>query len=272
MSAAVDPLDLEPGRRDVPGLVPTPRDRAERGLLNLRDLGGIPVTGGTTRHGLLLRSDDVSRATPWEVATLLDAGLTTVVDLRSAAEVATAGLGPLRWASVEQHHLPLLPRSGMPAGLVARLTGNAVTPEEMGRWYAMVALAGAPLLVGVLELVAEAQGAVLVHCTAGKDRAGIVAACLLTVLGAHRDDVVLDYARTSEGLSALRRRLGLAVVASDIAVLVDAHPATMSHMLTVLHEEHGGVGEVLADAGLTAATTQRLRDRLVARAGLPVPA
>ncbi|WP_155855383.1 tyrosine-protein phosphatase [Actinotalea ferrariae] len=260
MSAAVDPWEPHPRPRAVHGLGDPD---TEQGLLNLRDLGGIPVTGGTTRHGVVLRSDDLSRATTWEVEALLHAGLSTVVDLRSPHEVASAGTGPLRARGVEQHHLPLLPRSGMPGGLVARLTGNAVTPDELGRWYAMVTLASAPLLVGVLELVARAEGAVLVHCTAGKDRAGIVAACLLTVLGAGRDDVVLDYTRTSVALPALRRRLGLAAVAADVAVLVDAHPGTMAGMLTVLHEEHGGVREVLGEAGLTDATTARLRDRLV---------
>lgn len=240
-----------------------PLDGTHRGLLNLRDLGGIPVTGGTTRHGVLLRSDDVTRATPWEIDALLEAGLTTVVDLRSPAERATAGPDPWPGTGVEQHRLPLLPRSGMPGGLVARLTGNVVTAEEMGRWYAMVTLASAPLVVAVVEVVARAEGAVLVHCTAGKDRAGIVAACLLTVLGAAPDDVVLDYARTGVALPALRRRLGLAAVASDVAVLLDAHPTTMDEMLTVLREEHGGVGEVLAGAGLTDVGLAGLRDRLV---------
>lgn len=241
-----------------------PLDRTTRGLLNLRDLGGIPVTGGTTRHGVLLRSDDLTRATPSEVDALLAAGLTTVVDLRSPGERASADADPWAGTGVQQHVLPLLPRSGTPGGLVARLTGDTVTPAEMGRWYAMVTLAGSPLLVGVLEVVARAEGAVVVHCTAGKDRAGIVAACVLTVLGAARDDVVLDYARSGVALPALRRRLGLAAVAGDVAVLLDAHPSTMDHMLTVLHEEHGGVHEVLAAAGLTDATLARLRDRLVA--------
>ncbi|MBC7291718.1 MAG: tyrosine-protein phosphatase [Actinotalea sp.] len=240
-----------------------PLDRTDRGLLNLRDLGGIPVTGGTTRHGTLLRSDDVSRATPWEVDALLRAGVTTVVDLRSPAEVAAAGPDPWLGTGVEQHRLPLLPRSGIPGGLVARRAGGSVTPQDMGRWYAMVTLADAPLLVGVLELVARAEGAALVHCTAGKDRAGIVAACVLTVLGAARDDVVLDYARSSVALPALRRRLGLVAVAADVAVLVDAHPATMETMLAVLHDEHGGIDAVLSDAGLTPSTTARLRARLV---------
>jgi protein-tyrosine phosphatase len=272
MTAAVDPWGTGHGPLPDAATVDGERaasDRSDAGLLNLRDLGGIPVRGGTTRPGVLLRSDDLSRATRRDVAALLHAGLTTVVDLRSPAEVAAAGPGPLHGAGVAQHHLPLLPRSGMPVGLVARRTGNAVTAEEMGRWYAMVTLASAPLLVGVLELVARAEGAVLVHCTAGKDRAGIAAACVLSVLGADPEDVVADYARTSVALPALRRRLGLVAVASDIAVLLDADPATMAHMLAVLDQEHGGITEVLAEAGLTAATSARLHDRLVVPAADP---
>lgn len=167
-----------------------------RPLANLRDLGGIAVDGGVTRPGVLWRSDDVALTTPGQAAALVAAGLRTVVDLRSHEEVAAVGRGPLAAYDVDHHHVCLLPRGGTPSGLVAQLTSAVLTPAEMGRWYAHVLLAGAPLLVRAVEVLADSPGAALFHCAAGKDRTGILAACVLTLVGAPREAVVADYAAT----------------------------------------------------------------------------
>lgn len=235
-------------------------------LANLRDLGGIEVAAGVTRPGVLWRSDDVALTTPEQAAELVAAGLSTVVDLRSAEEVAAVGRGPLATTDVAYHHLSLLPRAGTPAGLVAQLTSSVLTCAEMGRWYAQVALAGAPLLVRAVEVLAASPGPALFHCAAGKDRTGILAACVLTLVGAPRDAVVADYARTAARMPAVMARMGAPATAvpAPAAVLLDAAPATMESMLDVLEHEHGGIPAVLAAAGLRAGTRQLLGERLVA--------
>ncbi len=59
------------------------------GLLNLRDLGGLPIEGGgETRFGRLLRSDSPHQLDEAGARVLADAGVSTVVDLRTASERA----------------------------------------------------------------------------------------------------------------------------------------------------------------------------------------
>ena len=63
------------------------------GAANARDLGGLLTTdGGKTVGGRLLRSDNLQELSPADVAILVqEVGLTTVVDLRSTAELTAEG-------------------------------------------------------------------------------------------------------------------------------------------------------------------------------------
>ncbi len=258
-------------------------------LANLRDLGGIEVAGGRIRPGLVLRADDVAITTPEQVTELVSQGLSTIIDLRSADEAARTGRGPAAQHPLQYLPLPLSeamavpasvqagPGPGNPTGispeLAARLLASIRSPEDVGRWYARVFMDRKQALVAGLQAVAEAPGTVLFHCAAGKDRTGVFAAALLTVLGAGPSVVAGDYARTQERLPAVYRRLGLQEtlaaaegISPDHPVLA-AHPAAMDAMFAAL-DQAGGAAEVLRAGGLEPGLAQRLRQRLVQ----PVPA
>lgn len=260
-------------------------------LANLRDLGGIEVAGGRIRPGLVLRADDVAITTPEQVTELVSQGLSTIIDLRSADEAARTGRGPAAQHPLQYLPLPLSEAMAVPASvqagpeaaqadptgispeLAARLLASIRSPEDVGRWYARVFMDRKQALVAGLQAVAEAPGTVLFHCAAGKDRTGVFAAALLTVLGAGPSAVAGDYARTQERLPAVYRRLGLQEtlaaaegISPDHPVLA-AHPAAMDAMFAAL-DQAGGAAEVLRAGGLEPGLAQRLRQRLVQ----PVPA
>ena len=48
------------------------------------------------------------------------------------------------------------------------------------------------------EALATTDGALLVHCTGGKDRTGLVVALTHRLLGVHRDDILADYLLTNQ--------------------------------------------------------------------------
>lgn len=163
-------------------------------LANLRDLGGLPVAGGgRTRPGVLYRGDapfsgdDAPTGVPhWPPG--------AVIDLRSPAERARH---PHRWPDATfVHHLPLhgaaAPSERLPPDLVALYQMILRTaPHRVAR------------LVGTL---ARADGPVLVHCAAGKDRTGIAVAALLLAAGVDPEAVVADYLATGANMDTLRRR------------------------------------------------------------------
>lgn len=240
-------------------------------LANLRDLGGLRVGGGTTRPGVLWRSDDVSLAPRWEIDLLREQGVTTVLDLRSPTERDRSDHDDVAGANLDLHHLPLFDMPTDPESMLMHWS-EVTTARELGLRYAQMVRDAAPTIVNGLTLVAEASGATLFHCAAGKDRTGVFAASVLACLGADREVLVADYARTDEVMPAVLARItvGFGGDAADFAPLIDpdspllrAPAESMATMLDELDHERGGVVELLRDNGLDDALLQLLNERLI---------
>jgi len=263
-------------------------------LVNLRDVGGIPTTdGGEIVPGRLLRSDNLQDLTPADVDALLQLGVTDVVDLRSDYEVEMEGPGPLSSTDVVHHQHSFFRewREGVgedkmsesPEAAQAAEERPEAVPDEALPWVDLEPSVEAENKVtsvylsyihdrpdSVLEglrAVADADGAALVHCAAGKDRTGTLIALALTLAGAEREAVVADYAASSERAQQILDRL----LASDTynANLKDrplsshlSHPETMRAFLEHVEAAYGGVEPMLARIGWTTEDTARLRAKL----------
>ena len=168
------------------------------GSKNVRDLGGIAVEGGVVRDGLLLRGGNLFACTPRDAKILRDElGVSLVIDLRTATERSEKP--DIRIEGVENVHLPLFTESV--AGVThedatARLDELAkIIPVMTELYRRMVSDECRESLSLTMQAIMDSaiQGrTVLFHCTEGKDRTGLVAAILLTALGASRDQVMAD--------------------------------------------------------------------------------
>ncbi|GFZ76470.1 tyrosine-protein phosphatase [Nesterenkonia alkaliphila] len=226
-------------------------------LVNLRDLGGIQVEGGRVKSGALWRSDDPTISPRAELSELASQGLTAVLDLRSTPE---AELSPHRFSGelgVRAHHLPLAETAVHPLALVEAAPAVR-SPADVGHWYAGLVRSHIHEVAEGLQVIGHTEGGVLFHCAAGKDRTGILAGVVLTLLGADRSEIVADYARTQENLNQIFERLRHAAYTraqdpddedaarareffSSNHPLLAATPDSMDSMLTEL----GGSGGIL---------------------------
>lgn len=163
--------------------------------LNARDLGGYrTVTGRTTRWGAFARCDNPARLTNTGEAAVLDHGITTVIDLRKADEVAEHP-NPLRLLDgrIHYHNISLID----PAAVRGEFTVIAEEYIDSLRRFSgrfaevMRAMASAP------------TGGVLIQCMGGKDRTGLIAALLLALAGVPADVIAADYALSEERLRPL---------------------------------------------------------------------
>lgn len=127
-------------------------------------------------------------------------------------------------------------------------------------------------LVRAIRVIADSgDEAVLVHCTAGKDRTGMVIALSLLAAGVDRAEVVADYAATEENLrgewaDGMRARITSAggVVSPDLDALISASPADLlEQIIDRVEDRHGSVIEYLRSAGLDDASLERLRIALI---------
>lgn len=241
-----------------------PRDRflPLQGTLNTRDLGGLPLgNGGHTLHGRLLRSDGPIGLTDDDVAALLALPLSTVVDLRGDQELEREPSRLLNRAGVDVHNIQVW-------GHIEAGGGRPADRYDITAFYVAALDHAGQAFADAVKVLAEARGAALFHCTAGKDRTGLLAALMLESVGVDRDTVIADFALTHDRIGPLRERL-LAdaerngVARSDFQRLLGATPDLIVPALDHLDARHGGAVAYLARAGVSEDTFAALRDKLV---------
>jgi protein tyrosine/serine phosphatase len=246
-----------------------PRHLDWEGLINARDSGGLPAADGPIRHGALVRSDVLNGLTPAGVAALTAHGVRTVIDVRSASEIADDWERyPLKGdETVGYLNRPF--RTGLKPEMLEHVQAvyrDAQSREEINRADLDYNQPGIAAIVGAIADAPE--GGVLVHCHAGKDRTGMVIAVALAAVGVNNEDIAADYALTELVLEPLiadwldhmsqdpveRARLSRLAVPSREAML---------DTLAYLRERYGGAERYLLDGGMTTGQLERLRARLV---------
>jgi protein-tyrosine phosphatase len=169
-------------------------------LANFRDLGGLPTDDARlTRRGVLYRSDAPFAGDrppselPWPPR--------AVIDLRSGTEAIEPH--PLRAPNTRIVRVDLLGEAKQKT-LGELRAGGGVSLQLL--YQDLITRAGEEVH-GVLELLLETDGPVLVHCAAGKDRTGVLVALLLRAAGVTREAVIDDYVLTSAAMTDVRRRM-----------------------------------------------------------------
>jgi len=249
------------------------------GVENFRDFGGYASRhGGRIASGRLYRSAHHGAATASDLTRLADLGLGCVVDLRRPRE---------REQQPSRRPDPFAARlvqcdlgDQAEAPHIAFLRETDLTPES-ARAFFLDYYAKAPFEPRHLDLFAryfaalgEIDGPVLIHCTAGKDRTGLLAALTHRVLGAHPDDIAADYlltnvaarveARAPIVAKALEAQLGK--TPSDVAVraFLGVEADYLDAAFRAIEAHHGSVEAYMAELGVDGPAAERLRARLLA--------
>lgn len=183
-------------------------------IVNARDLGGIRIGGKTVKSGLLLRTAHLHDASDSDVKRLQEAfHLRRIFDLRSAPEAsmqpdreipgAEAILLPTLDISAEKESGDAIPQETWLdlSKHIVRLAFMKMFQELSRDLYPSLVLSEYSQLqyASFLNLLLETEkGAVLWHCSQGKDRTGIGAAFILAALGADRETIVRDFDRSND--------------------------------------------------------------------------
>ena len=164
-----------------------------------------------------------------------------VVDLRTHEEVRLEGPGPLV-GRVEIRHRSLYPEKG---ALTDVMISRADGPDPAVNFYLGYLEDRPDSILGALEDIATADGAVIVHCAAGKDRTGVVIALALAAVGVEREAIVADYEATGERITAIMNRLRSSeTYRRDLEGISDEsrmpRPETLQRVFAALDERYGG--------------------------------
>ncbi|KAI0805464.1 tyrosine phosphatase [Xylaria sp. FL0064] len=292
----------------TPSGLPCPPFVSVPGLPNFRDAGGYEVTSESPsntppegkrrakifRRGILFRSSEPSRLTDTGAAQLSQQlGIKLVYDLRSAVEIARSvdsGLGfPLReWEGSERKFVPVfLDQDYSPEALALRYKNYASESDEgfIEAYKDILNAATDPAnefqpfktILGHLAAVPVASSPpapspCLVHCTAGKDRTGVIVALALSLCGVPDEAVIHEYNLTEIGLHS-RLEEFVKHVSSNPKIGIDVEGArrmvgarkeAMQGTLAWIRAQYGSVEQCVLDLGiLTPEGIAQLRKNMI---------
>ena len=203
------------------------------GTNNTRDVSGYQGKDGRgIRPGRLLRSDTLSKLTDQDIQKLTgEYQLRADIDLRT--DIESTYSPDIRMPQVEYHEVPVLKGSALGVTKEA-VTGVGDVAQGMIRSVKDMNGESGEYTRNIYEMLVkddhaiqqyrkffeillnQEDGAVLWHCSAGKDRTGMGAAYILSALGVEEETVIEDYL-----LSNLYLRPQIEAVVSAVAELDD---------------------------------------------------
>ncbi len=232
------------------------RTLAFEGCVNFRDLGGYRTTDGRmVAWRRLFRADGLNKLTPADRAQLVDLGLTTVIDLRTLDEAEQRGSFPVEDVPVRYVGLPL--------------TDVLPATEDLPDWkeaayvatrYGAMVSEGGPVLTEAIHVLASGDSLpAVMHCSAGKDRTGVLSALVLAFLGVPDEAIVEDYALSAAAMERLLERLKAEYpeaadqVEKYAPAILHVVPETMEQFLASLRLEYGTYDDLAVALGVVEA-------------------
>ena len=251
---------------------------AFEGVENVRDYGGYATASGAPlRRGKLFRTGHHNRATDADLARFDALGISTIVDLRRTSERHDQ---PSRRAPNFSGLVIENPDSEVVEAPHVSFLRNTDLTEDAVRGFMVATYRTMPFDPRHLDMfrryftaLQESDGAVIIHCAAGKDRTGLLAALTHHALGVARDDLMADYLATNEAVRLkerapeIRRRIQETYgrEASDEAVVafLGVEPAFIEAAFSAIGERHGSLDGYLAEAlGVDQAAREKLTTKL----------
>jgi protein-tyrosine phosphatase len=236
------------------------------GAYNVRDLGGLRTRDGRmTKHGLIYRGDSLDGITPSDARILFDKlGIGAVVDLRTKAETELSGV---------ELPVPRYRYSVLVEGRLGHEPFPSDDPVELAKVYLGNLDTGREAVKGTFDVIADdlRKGvATLFHCAAGRDRTGIIAALLLSLVGVTDGQIAVDYVQSNRNARRVTRKLAenplYAHHDTKRPEVILLREQTILGFLRLLRAERGGPRQFCLDSGVSEETIAVIEDKFVAPA------
>ena len=257
-----------------------PRIHPFEGVENVRDYGDY-ATAASRRlaPGRLFRSGHWANATDADLDRFHALGVATIVDLRRAVERERQPSRRHGQCNARTIAAPARPDDLTEAPHVQFLKSRDLTPDA-SREFMTSAYRRIPYEAPHLDLfsqyfqaLANGDGPVLIHCAAGKDRTGILAALTHRIAGVHADDMVEDYLMTNAAVrleerapeiaERMTRWSGRPASPEAVVAFVGVEAAYLEEAFAEIDRRSGSLDAYFTDAlGLDAATRDRIAERL----------
>ena len=249
------------------------------GIDNFRDFGGyVTADGRRLRAGRLFRSGHHANASEADLQRLADLGIAVIVDLRRPNERERER--SRRWDGFSGAVIDSDIGQQSADEWQVFIAGSDLTAASF-RGYMLDYYRAAPVEPRHVDLyrryfhaLGETEGAVLVHCTAGKDRTGVACALTHHIAGMHDDDIIHDYLLTNDPAriearvgvvqQAIRELTGRLPSEQAVRVAISVEPEYLAEAFQLMRRRFGSVDGYLEQAlGVDARLRERIHDRLL---------
>ena len=254
--SAPDPVASNGNRSPVPE---PSRALTFEGCVNFRDLGGYRTRDGRrTGWRRLFRADGLNKLSEADRAQLIELDVVTVIDLRTVDEAEQRGRFPVDQVPVRYVDLPLT--DVLPSAEEIPSWGEA--SYVASRYVEMVSQGGSALTGAIEALASQDSLPAVFHCSAGKDRTGVLSALILAFLGVPDATIVEDYALSAAAMGELLDRLKAEYPDSTEEVeryaptILNVVPATMEEFLGTIRNEYGTYDALADSLGVTEAVAR----------------
>lgn len=228
-------------------------------MTNTRDLGGYETQDGKyTKAHHYIRASAPTSALDEDIDALVDYGVNVVIDLRSdfEKEVQPSRLkGDDRFTYYEVNLLD--------AGMVKVVPEEVKEYRDLGGVYIFTIEAHKKQIKDVFKIFLDhPYDCILFHCSAGKDRTGVIAALLLELAGCHDYDIVQDYSLSYGYNIEMIDKLN-EIMDEATKTYLRSSPRYMLIFLDFLREHYGSAKSYLLDIGLTEEEIEDIREMFV---------
>jgi protein-tyrosine phosphatase len=238
-------------------------------IQNSRDLGGYRTPAGyMVAWRSIFRSGDPNNATPGDITKIKEKlKVNTILDLRNDYDIALLKTSPMNTLGFKYFNIPLMidDPHGRRLGVVMRQTSNLgdvysflVRQPEYGR-----------RIVEALQIIADPDNIPLIfHCSAGKDRTGILAAILLGVLGVSEIDIIKDYAQSwpppqSQITHTNREQKPMQNNISPTVNMYESASESIKRLLSNINREYGSIRDYIKVHGASPALFEKIEKTLL---------
>lgn len=238
------------------------------GIYNFRDLGGYRTREGqTVQWRQMFRSGELQHMTEDDAMRIKEEiRLASVLDLRSTKEMERHGIGRIPELRVSHNSIPFMGNPGSEQTL-KRFKASL----NMGEFYLyLFKHTKIGLRVSeALEMISRPENRPLVfHCVGGKDRTGVLAAIILSILGVSDTDIIDDYALTEKHMPGLISRISndpqrAALFKKLPHFVADASTEAMAFFLAGVQQEFGSITGMMKSYGVSNALIHRLKSTLL---------
>lgn len=197
----------------------------------------------------LWRSDVPENIQENDIDKLLENGITTIIDMRTEREVQRRPNALANDKRFVYLHYPIEEGSEPPESL------EAVPLSYMK-------IAGGKFAADIFKAIADAPDGVLFHCTAGKDRTGVISAVLLMLCGVDNETIIQDYVISRENNRERLEKFLNEHPEIDRNIVL-ANEKSMERFISLFNEKYGSAESYLFAVGITAEQPEKIKSKMI---------